>query len=208
MQVSNMVSLAYLPPFNRKPTKEDFLEMGKSLVHVYPCLNDSEKKHVSMFSNFLKGAHIRSESVYLTKTMIILQILHTRAHTHMHTHMHTDTHTHTHRERHRHTDTQTHRQTHTHTHTHTQTHTHTHTDTHTHTHKPLCSQGSSLCQPQPRPPACFVLVRWHGAWWLLGLASREVRCCWLGDSSPPLPGDFLVYPEDFLFLHFDLAFWG
>ena len=50
--VSNMVSLAYLPPFNRKPTKEGFLEMAKCLVHVFPCLNDSEKKHVSIFSNF------------------------------------------------------------------------------------------------------------------------------------------------------------
>ena len=52
--VSNMVSQAYLPPFNSKPTKGEFLEMVKSLAHVYPCLNDSEKKHVSIFSNFLK----------------------------------------------------------------------------------------------------------------------------------------------------------
>ena len=65
--VSNMVSLAYLPPFNRKPTKEEFLEMAKSLVHVYPCLNDSEKKHLSIFSNFLKSAHTHKQAGLVSK---------------------------------------------------------------------------------------------------------------------------------------------
>ena len=52
--VSNMVSVAYLHPFHKKPTKGEFLEMAKSLVHVYSCRNDSEKKHVSIFSNVFK----------------------------------------------------------------------------------------------------------------------------------------------------------
>ena len=47
--VSNIVTLAYLPPFNRKLTKQGFLEMAKFLVYVYPCLSVSEKKNVSIF---------------------------------------------------------------------------------------------------------------------------------------------------------------
>ena len=45
--VSNMVSTAYLSPFNRKPTKGEFMEMAKSLTVVYPCLSDPVNKHVS-----------------------------------------------------------------------------------------------------------------------------------------------------------------
>ena len=52
--VLEMTSLAYLPSFNRKPTKGEFLEMAKSLVDVHPFLNDSEKKDVSIFSNNFK----------------------------------------------------------------------------------------------------------------------------------------------------------
>lgn len=45
--VSNMISTAYMPPFNRKPTKAEFLEMAKSLTIVYPCLSDPDQKHVN-----------------------------------------------------------------------------------------------------------------------------------------------------------------
>ena len=45
--VSNMVSTAYMTPFNRKPTKGKFMEMAKSLTVVYPCLSDPVNKHIS-----------------------------------------------------------------------------------------------------------------------------------------------------------------
>ena len=45
--VSNMISAAYMTPFNRKPTKGKFMEMVKSLIVFYPCLNDPVNKHVN-----------------------------------------------------------------------------------------------------------------------------------------------------------------
>ena len=101
--VSEIASLAYLPPFNKKPTKGEFLEMAKSLVDVHPFLNDSKKKHVSIFSNvFEKCWYEKWISPSNQDLFLFFRILHT----HRHTQTHTDTHTHAH--------------THTHTHTHTQ----------------------------------------------------------------------------------------
>ena len=52
--VSNMVSTAYMTPFNRKPTKGKFMEMAKSLTVVYPCLSDPVNKHASEIIKLLR----------------------------------------------------------------------------------------------------------------------------------------------------------
>nr|XP_047142449.1 uncharacterized protein LOC124816791 [Hydra vulgaris] len=39
---------------NQYPTRQDLLEMSKSLVIKYPCLNDKTSKHITLFNKLRK----------------------------------------------------------------------------------------------------------------------------------------------------------
>ena len=47
--IHNMISVAYNAPFNRMPTMNELQEMAKSLIIVYPPLQDPVTGHVSLY---------------------------------------------------------------------------------------------------------------------------------------------------------------
>nr|XP_047137404.1 uncharacterized protein LOC124813911 [Hydra vulgaris] len=45
---------AHASLMNQYPTRQDLLEMSKSLVIKYPCLNDKTSKHITLFNKLRK----------------------------------------------------------------------------------------------------------------------------------------------------------